>query len=73
MRGRVLTDKKAGLLLRALGISGERVAKGYRVSLGNAVREHIHSVAKSYQVVSTQDGMVRCNYCASRANEKANW
>ncbi len=70
--GRVLTDKKVGLLLRALGISGERVARGYRVSLGNAVREKIHRVAKSYQVVSTQDGIVRCDYCVSRAHEKTN-
>jgi len=70
--GRVLTDKKVGLLLRALGISGERVAKGYRVSIGNQVREKIHRVAKSYQVVSTQDGTVWCNHCASGANEKSN-
>jgi len=70
--GRVLTDKKVGLLLRALGISGERVEKGYRVSLGNQVREKIHRVAKSYQVVSTQDGTVWFNHCASGANEKSN-
>jgi hypothetical protein len=68
--GRILTDKKAGLLLRALGVSGERGARGYRVSLGNAVREQIHRVAKAYRVVSTQDGIVRCHHCASGTTEK---
>lgn len=69
---RVLSDKKVGLLLRALGIHSERVVKGYRVSLIDAVREQIHRVAKSYRVVSTQDGIARCHLCARGANEKTN-
>ena len=60
---RVLTDKKVGLLLRDLGIRGERVVKGYKVSLTDAVREQIHRLAEAYQVVSTQDGVARCSHC----------
>ena len=53
---RALTDKKVGLLLRALGIHGERVTKGYRILLTDSVREQIHAAARDYQVPSTQDG-----------------
>jgi hypothetical protein len=60
---RVLTDKKVGLLLRALGIHGERVVKGYKVSLTDGVREQIHRVAEAYQVVAVQDGVTRCVHC----------
>jgi hypothetical protein len=60
---RVLTDKKVGLLLRALGIHGERVVKGYKVSLTDAVRERIHRVAEAYRVMSTKDGVARCVHC----------
>ena len=60
---RVLTDKKVGLLLRALGIHGERVVKGYKVSLTDGVREQIHRVAEAYQVVAVQDGVARCAHC----------
>ena len=60
---RVLTDKKVGLLLRALGIHGERVVKGYKVSLTDGVREQIHRVAEAYQVVAVQDGISRCAHC----------
>jgi hypothetical protein len=69
---RILTNKKVGLLLRALGIHGERVVKGYKISLTDGVREQIYRVAKSYQVVPTQDGIVRCKHCASGPNEKTN-
>jgi hypothetical protein len=69
---RVLSDKKVGQLLRALGVHSERVVKGYKISLIDAVREQIHRVAKSYRVVSTQDGIARCHHCASGANEKTN-
>lgn len=60
---RVLSDKKVGSLLRALGIHGERVVKGYRVSLTNTVRERIHGIAKAYRVMSTTDGVARCPHC----------
>ena len=70
---RVLTDKKVGLLLRALGIHGQRVVKGYRVSLTDAVREQIHRVANAYQVISTQDGIARCAYCrVEKVDERTN-
>jgi hypothetical protein len=61
---RALTDKKVGLLLRALGIHGERVVQGYKVSLTDAVRERIHRVATSYRVVSMKDGVARCAQCS---------
>ena len=60
---RVLTDKKVGLLLRALGIHAERVVKGYKVSLTDGVREQIHRVAEAYEVVAVQDGVARCDHC----------
>jgi hypothetical protein len=68
---RVLTDKKVGLLLRALGIHGQRVVQGYRILLTDTVREHIHRIAHAYQVISVQDGIARCNHCqGGRANGK---
>jgi hypothetical protein len=51
-----------GLLLRALGIHGERVTKGYKISLTDAIREQIHRVAEAYRVVSV-DGIARCAHC----------
>jgi hypothetical protein len=65
---RVLTDKKVGLLLRTLGIHGERVVKGYRVSLTDAVRERIHRVATAYRVISTKDGVARCADCKTEGS-----
>jgi hypothetical protein len=61
--GRLLTDKKAGLLLRDLGISGHRVIKGYKILLTESVREKIHGVARAYRVSSLQDGVARCSHC----------
>jgi len=58
--GRTLTDKKVGLLLRALGIRAHRVVKGHRISLTDEVREQIHRIAGTYQVLSVQDGVARC-------------
>jgi hypothetical protein len=61
------------LLLRALGIHGGRVVKGYRVLLTDAVREQIHRVADAYRVVSVQDGIARCRHCpGGRVNGKTN-
>jgi hypothetical protein len=62
---RTLTDKKAGSLLRALGIHAERVVKGYRFVLTESVRQRIHSIAHAYQVLSTQDGVARCCHCSN--------
>jgi hypothetical protein len=59
----VLSDKKIGLLLRALGIHGQRVVKGYKVLLTNPIRERIHNVARAYGVVSMGDGIARCAHC----------
>ena len=60
---RELSDKRVGLLLRTLGIHGERVVKGYKVSLTGPARERIHRVAEAYQVISTKDGVARCAHC----------
>ncbi len=68
---RALTDKKVGLLLRALGIHGERVTKGYRILLTDSVREQIHAAARDYQVPSTQDGVARCRFCAAKSSKRA--
>jgi hypothetical protein len=60
---RVLSDKKVGSMLRALGIHGERVVKGYKVLLTDATRERIHRIAEAYQVLPTKDGVARCVQC----------
>jgi len=58
-----LSPKRAGLVLRELGIHGERVTEGYRVVLTEVVRERIHQVAFDYRVLSLEDGVHRCRYC----------
>ena len=60
-----LEDRKVGSLLRDLGLRGKRVTGGYRIKLIDSVREQIHRIANSYQVVSIQDGTTRCPYCVS--------
>lgn len=60
-----LSPKKAGSLLGDVGISGERVTKGYKITLTGAVREQIHQLARAYQVISVQDGVSRCEHCSS--------
>ncbi|MCU1299983.1 MAG: hypothetical protein JWQ87_267 [Candidatus Sulfotelmatobacter sp.] len=62
---RTLTDKKVGLLLRALGIRGRRVVQGYKISLTDDIREQIHRIAVAYQVLSVQDRVTRCSHCAA--------
>ena len=62
----VLTARKIGSILRALGIHGERITKGYRILLTDAVRREIHCVANAYQVPPMQDGIARCPHCPSR-------
>ena len=68
---RVLTDKKVGLLLRALGIHGQRVVKGYKVSLTDGVREQIHRVAEAYQVVALQDGVAAVRSLQNRRGSRS--
>ena len=58
-----LSDKKAGLVLRDLGVYGERVAAGYKITVTDAVREQIHQLAFDYQVPPVCDGVLRCRYC----------
>ena len=58
-----LTDKKAGMLLRELGIPSHRVVKGFKVSLSSAIREQIHAVARAYRAASIMEGVVRCGHC----------
>jgi hypothetical protein len=70
---RLLSDKKVGLLLRALGIHGERAVQGYRVLLTDSVREQIHGIAHAYQVLPVEDGIARCGHCRSgRINKRTN-
>jgi len=65
-----LTDKKVGSVLRDLGIRGQRVTAGYKVLLSEAIRERIHSIARSYQVLSIQDGVVRCQHCSGSGEKE---
>jgi hypothetical protein len=58
-----LSDKKAGSLLRALGVYSKRVAAGYKITVTDAVREQIHQLAFDYQVPPVCDGVRRCRYC----------
>jgi hypothetical protein len=64
-----LTDRKVGSVLRDLGIRAQRVTAGYKVPLSDAIREQIHSIARSYQALPLQDGVVRCGHCPG-GNEK---
>lgn len=59
-----LSERKVGQLLRDLGIHGERVTKGYKITLTDTVRERIHQLAHAYQVVPVQDGASRCGHCS---------
>jgi hypothetical protein len=58
-----LSAKKVGLLLRQLGIHGERVVEGYKIVLADAVRERIHQLAHDYRVPTLDDGVRRCCFC----------
>ena len=71
-----LTDKKAGSVLRDLGIHAQRVTAGYKVVLSDVIRERIHSIAKSYRALSLQDRVVRCRHCPgkkSRPRQLKRW
>jgi hypothetical protein len=61
---RTLTSKRVGLLLRAVGIHGERVVRGYKIELTDAVRLQIHRIARAYNVLSMQDDIARCAHCS---------
>ena len=58
-----LSAKRVGLVLRSLGIHGERVAEGYKIVLTDTVRERIHQLAFDYRVLSLEDGVHRCRHC----------
>src|SRR5271166_3528389 len=62
-----LSAKRAGLVLRELGIHGERVAEGYKIELTDVVRERIHQLAFDYRVLSLEDGVRRCRYCREQS------
>lgn len=57
-----LSSRKAGSILRQLGIHGERHAPGIRIDLTRLVRERIHRLARDYSVASA-DGERRCELC----------
>ncbi|MGH9504094.1 MAG: hypothetical protein ACRD20_14680 [Terriglobales bacterium] len=66
---RAVTDRKAGSLLGELGIRGERITKGYRIRLTDAVRQQIHRIAHDYQVLPAKDGIARCRHCPGTVSE----
>lgn len=47
-----VSPKRVGLLLRDLGIHGERVTQGYKVKLSDAVRARVHQLASEFRVSS---------------------
>jgi hypothetical protein len=49
-------------------IHGQRVVKGYKVSLTDVIREKIHQMARSYRVAAITDGVVRCRHCRGEKN-----
>jgi len=59
----VLSDRKVGSLLHSFGIRAERVTAGYRVKLTDTMRQRIHAIAESYQVLSLHEGVARCKHC----------
>ena len=58
-----LSPKRVGLVLRELGVHGDRVAEGYKIVLNDVLRERIHQLAFDYRVLSLEDGVRRCRYC----------
>jgi hypothetical protein len=58
-----LSAKGIGIVLRELGLHGERVAEGYKIVLTNEVRARIHRLAHQFQVTSLEDGTRRCRFC----------
>jgi len=58
-----LSPRKVGALLGDLGIFGERVTKGYKIALTNAVREQVHLLAHAYGLLTAQVKLGRCQYC----------
>ncbi len=67
-----LTDRKAGSVFRDLGIRAHRVTEGYKVTLSDGIRERIHSIASSYQVLPLQDGVARCRHCPGSEKQRVN-
>jgi hypothetical protein len=61
-----VSAKGAGLVLRELGLHGERVAEGYKIVLTDTVRENIHQLAADYSVLSVEDGVHRCRHCGTK-------
>ena len=59
---RAVTYKKAGLLLRELGIPSERTAAGFKISLTGPVGEKIAAVAGAYLEASVVDGVMRFSH-----------
>jgi len=61
-----LSDKRVGLILRELGVRGERVAAGYKVSFTDVMRERIHRLAHDFHVASLDDRVHRCRFCSGK-------
>jgi hypothetical protein len=59
-----VTDRRAGSLLKGLGLKTERLGKagrGFRLREG--MRERIHRLALAYRVPSIEGGLQRCRHC----------
>jgi hypothetical protein len=61
-----MSARGVGSVLSELGIHRERVVQGYKIGLTKAVREQIHQLASAYRVLSVEDGVRRCSFCAER-------
>lgn len=58
-----VSAKRAGSILRSIGLFSERVTNGYKITLTDAVRVQIHQLAQAHQILSVQDGVSRCGHC----------
>jgi len=68
MRGEMeeLEPRRAGAIMKSLGISSERLDKGGRgIRLHEKVRQQIHRLALDFGVRSLDDGIGLCRHCAT--------
>lgn len=57
-------------MLRQIGIRNERVAMGFEIPLTDIVREQVHRLALDYRVLSLDDGVRRCRFCAGKKEKR---
>jgi hypothetical protein len=59
-----LKPRATGHILRSLGLSPKRIAKGFAIRLTDGVRRRIHRLARDHDVAAVQEGVARCAHCA---------